>query len=547
MAIHAFRQGQTRRGQEIQLRTRNISAPIRGIDSRIATTLEAPYHCAYCFNLVPSEFGMQVRSGYREWQIGLDDGNPGAVRTIIPFDGIEDAGADDRLFAATPEGIWDVTVQDGTPVLKVAFADITGEAGYGVYAHYVDNAGANSLFFADSKNGLFAYDPVADTWAQAAGITGPTVTDIRFVVLHKQRLWLIEENDTKAWYLPVGSASGAATEFFFGSKFRHGGSLEGIFSWSVDGGAGLDDLFVAVSHAGDVLVYEGDDPSSAATWSSRGVYYIGELPQGPFFGAEHGGELYLLSAQGLIGMSDLLRGVNALENATDTISQKITSLIRITLARTAGMNGWHVRNVPSLGGLLIQTPAVPGLPPIQFFYNFAAQGWGFWRDVPMTAFDSWNGSIAFGDGDGRILYMNTTRDEVELEAPEDQLRGKPIKYSVLTSFSRYDEPGRFKQVKIIRPDFITRGKPEFRAEARYDYNVDEIVSGITPAVQDYAVWDLDAWDAGLWAPGRVDGANRAGGAVGSGRAVAIAMVGYASEETRFVGWDVVYTLGGPMN
>jgi hypothetical protein len=158
-----------------------VPAPIHGVDTRVSVTSSDPEYCIYTYNLVPYDYGMRVRNGYREWAIDTVSTASAGIRTMIPF--INNTDASKLLFAVTKEGIWNVTTTDVPPVLKVAFADPSANAGWGTYAHYTDDAESDVLFYADSINGLFAYDELTDTWAQATGITGPLVTNINFVVL----------------------------------------------------------------------------------------------------------------------------------------------------------------------------------------------------------------------------------------------------------------------------------------------------------------------------------------------------------------------------
>jgi hypothetical protein len=69
---------------------------------------------------MPDEAGMRVRFGYREFVLGIEEVHLAwGVGTMIPMEGI--AGADDKLFCATNEGIWDVTAYNTAPTKKVAF------------------------------------------------------------------------------------------------------------------------------------------------------------------------------------------------------------------------------------------------------------------------------------------------------------------------------------------------------------------------------------------------------------------------------------------
>jgi hypothetical protein len=47
-------------------------------------------------------------------------------------------------------------------------------------------------------------------------------------------------------------------------------------TWTVDGGDGPDDRAVFVTSEGEVIVYQGTNPSSATTWAKIGSYYIGK-------------------------------------------------------------------------------------------------------------------------------------------------------------------------------------------------------------------------------------------------------------------------------
>ena len=527
-----------------------VQAPMQGVDTRVSVGEGSPLNSVYQYNMVPFEFGCQLRYGYQEHQIGLEDNIGLGVHSIIPFDGVDSQGAGDKLFAVTNEGIWDVTVKGAAPIFKIMFTDQSAEAGYGPYAHYVTDAGEGLLYYADSLNGLMVYDPLLDTWVQDTSITGPVVENINFIVVHKQRIWLIEEESTKAWYLPIGSRSGQATEFFFGSKFKHGGSLEGLYNWSVDGGDGVDDLLVAVSHSGDILPFKGADPSSADTWQIVGTYFIGEVPEGPFFATQEGGELFILSAFGLISLNDMLQGVDSdvLQSNEEGVSRayKIAGILRTRLADTLGLQGWTLGNIPSEGGFLISSPTVGSDAPIQYYYNLSTQAWGFWRGVPMTAFESWRNTVMFGTADGRIMSMDVEQDEVLLTPPVDGPNGREIEFSLLTSFNDYDEPAAYKLVTLIRPDFLAVAPPVYTVKANYDFDLQEalIHTGTAGIGVEGGLWDVSQWDMAVWGSEVQHAFNDLDGNWGYGRYVAVALKGKATRRTRLVGFDLLYKTGG---
>lgn len=543
--------GNAQRPQRMTHQVARYPAPQAGMDIRQAIGSEDLSTCVYTYNILPFEYGLRVREGYREWQIDVDDGANAGVHTMIPFDIAEDSGAGDRLFAVNNEGIWDVTVEEAAPILMYTFLNQDPEAGYGTYAHYVNDAGRDVLFYADNLNGLIEYDSTLDTWAVPLGIKGPVIADIKFIVAHKQRFWMVEENSTKAWYLDVGSVSGNATEFFFGAKFRHGGTLEGLFSWSVDGGAGVDDLFVAVSHAGDVVVYQGSDPA-LDDWEQRGQYFIGQLPNTPRFGTESGGELFLLSVYGLISMNDLLNGVDTGVLRADlegtTLSYKIAGLIREQMKNKIDLRGWAVSVIPSEGGILLSVPTTNSAAPIQFYYNIGVQAWGIWRDVPITGFDEFKGHIVFGTEDGRICRMDVPVDNKLITPVDPNFNGDDIEFSILTSFTSFEQPAVYKRPHLIRPDFLAQTPPLHSSVVRYDFDISES-SGFQFSVPDIfsvGVWDADNWDSSVWGSSSGTTFPSIGGAWGYGRYMAIATKGKSRTTTRLIGWDLIYDTGGPM-
>ena len=526
-----------------------LPAPNKGVDARTALGSMSTENCIYTFNLVPAEFGMEVRKGYREWQIGLEDSLSFGVKSLVVFDGTV-GDVDDRLFAVTNEGIWDVTILGDAPVLEIAFSiDTSNQAGHGVFAHYTDQSGEDFLFYADSKNGLFEYSETTDAWVVASDIEGPDLTKIAFVVVHKQRLWMIEQDSTVAWYLPINSKTGEAQEFFFGSKFEHGGRLLALINWSVDGGVGLDDYLVAVSTSGDVIPYRGSDPTTVDgidRWSSVGTYFIGKIPEGRRFFSEYSGELYLLSSFGLVAMSDLLVGVDSQDKSRTSLTFPIAQIIRNALELTGDRLGWQPTFMPSLGILLITSPIDPITGVYrQYQMNLAVEGWGFWRSVPMECAAEFNGSVYFGTSDSRIMVMDVYVDGVVLDPPEDEFNGYPINYSMLTAYSDVGSAATFKRAQFIRPDITSVTNPSYQTKVLYDYSFTEVIFNIPPDnLLAFGQWDIDEWDIAIWGEGNPRTFHKLIGSGGVGRTMAVAIRGTSINLTRLISFDIMWIDGG---
>jgi hypothetical protein len=551
MAIH-YGAGKSTVPQENSMQVTVMPAPTKGIDARAPTGNMPSDVCIYTYNLMPAEYGMLLRAGYREWGISL--GGTG-VHSIIPFTGVQPGAVDDRLFAVTNEDIWDVTTLDAPTSVYTLPVTSLG-AGHGVFAHYLDQGGSDFLYYADGINGLLQYNGLAndvdpDTWAPALGITGPNLPAVVFVMVHKKRMWLVEEGKSSAWYLPLDSAQGEATEFYFGGKFPHGGRVYAMYNWSIDGGKGIDDLLVIISSAGDVLVYEGSSPANADDWSVRGTYYIGDMPTGRRVGSEYSGDLYLLSSFGLISMSDLIRGVDTQNPSETSLSFRVARPLREQIRAKKTLFGWEPIFLPAIGQMMVLIPQANSESWIQYNLTLATEGWGFWRGVPMSCVADWQGIVYFGTLDGRVCSMDTTRDNVLLTAPpEPELNGQPIDFSLLSSYQNLGAPGLHKRVQMVRPDFYGNSKPAYTIKVLYDYDFQEPAAVVQGDAESAAndEWDGSLWDIGVWSTveGRSFGAEQLAGTSGIGRSVAIAMRGSSGDALRLITWDIMWLTGGPV-
>ena len=116
-----------------------------GVNAVDGLMLMPPTDCIYTTNLMPSEYGLRLRKGYQEWATGCVEDPPRApdsnVNSIIPFESNVQDVSNDRLFAVTAEGIWDVTLQNTTnPVQEVTFAQTSNPAGFGVWTEFTGDA-----------------------------------------------------------------------------------------------------------------------------------------------------------------------------------------------------------------------------------------------------------------------------------------------------------------------------------------------------------------------------------------------------------------------
>jgi hypothetical protein len=490
--------------------------------------------CVSAVNLIGAENGLRCRLGYSEWCTGLTGVTNNEVRTIIPYTG--STVGSNRLFAATESGIWEVSNSTPTPTLVCSFATPTGNAGYGTAAAMVTVAG-HFLLYCDEVNGLHVYTESSGSWAAVTQGTGPTQIDgvnpsrLAHVAVFKNRAWFTERETANAWYLPVSQVYGTASRFSLGSVFRQGGTLVGLWNWTYDGGSGLDDSLVAISAGGDVAVYQGTDPASAGTFSLRGVWQMGAPPVSRRIASTSGGDLLLLSRQGLLPISRLVVGSSS---GVEYATAKIANLVNKLMLERAGLQAWDLVQHPEDNSLLLLVPRGGSEVSIQLAQAVAGRGWFLYEELPMLSAAPWVGQLFFGTEDGRVCLNAGYLDAVELGVGSYA----PVEWRLLTAFNTLGAP-RQKQVQLLRPLFLSEGAaPNFAVAARYDYDQTELPS-VQLVLGGDDTWDSGTWDDTLWG-GRTMVTSESRGASGMGVAVRGTSVG----RTVLVGVDVVFTSGG---
>ncbi len=531
--------------QRQNLKAETMLAPIKGVDARENMANMDPLKCIFTYNLMPKDFGATVRQGYREWANGVTgvDG----IRTMMTFHGLAAGETEDRLFACTSEGIFNVTTDGETTPTQVVTWPIQGVgAGLTIFTQITTAAGA-FLLVADGDNGYYTYEGSTETWtvvpSGGGGITGPAdARDLVFVTIWKNRVWLVEKNSGIAWYLPTGSFLGTAVAFEFGNKFRYGGQLVGIWNWTLDGGAGVDDYLVAISEAGDVIVYQGTDPAQAAEFAEVGSWFIGAMPLGRRVASDFGGDLLVLSSYGVTSMSDLLQG-STVGSTDNYLTAAVAPYIRDVMSDSRELQGWEINANPHEGIIIIDTPTRVGKAPIQFVMNMGTNAWGFWRDIPLSTMVPWHNGFYFGSQDLNSIWFFTGDVDKAYIDPDTDGPPETINWSMLSAYSSFGMPALNKVMQFMRPVFAGDSQPTFEIVTRYDFDVRE--TEVAPIFSQglAGVWDVGSWDVAIWGGGNISQDNPTGVA-GIGRYVAYALRGSSSAPTTLIVVDALYAPAG---
>ncbi len=499
--------------------------------------------CVQLNNLVCGEHGLRSRLGEREWCTGLTGGLDNEVRTLLPIAGSAASGDLAKLFACTSTGIWDVTDSTAAPTQVVTFPVQTGEAGRGV-AHGMTTSAGHFLAYCDEENGYHLFTESTGLWTVPIAGSNPGEIDgvnpalFCFVTVWKSRLWFVERNSSRAWYLAAGAIAGTATLLNLdrAAQFRAGGELVGLWNWTLDGGSGIDDLLVAMSRGGDVAVYQGTDPASANTFALKGTWSVGALPAGRNVANAFGGDILIISKSGLRPLSQLVSGV---DGAGTYAPSKVANLFNDLMRTRSELPGWALHIHPEDNSLMVLVPTDSGEPTEQLAQQLWNRSWSRYQDLPIFSACVWDKQLYFGTTDGRVCINTGFVDGVTLADPDAY---SVVQWSLLTRFNNMGSP-RQKQVQLLRPLILSEtGAPTFEIQARYKYDLSPIAD-VTEAAASGEAWDAALWDAAVWA-GDYSAAQPVRGATGMGTDVAIAMRGTAKSRTVVVSIDVVFTQGG---
>jgi hypothetical protein len=442
----------------------NVLDPLAGMKERDAIVLE---------NWFPKASDVVLRPGAENWATGA----PTDVQTLLTWNGL----ASQKMFAATATGIRDATTAG---VMGASLSTLTN--GYLISTDFNVLGGAY-LIAVNGVDKLKLYN--GTVWADidaasVPAITGVVTTDLDYVAVLKRRLWFVRKNTMSAWYLPVAQIGGALVEFPMGQVFTKGGRLVAIGSWTIDGGAGSDDYGVFISSEGEVAVYQGSDPSSAADWNLVGVYYIGE-PLGKNCFCKYGGDLLILTRNGLFPLSRALQEASI--NKSKALSTKIDTAL-IDAANQYGDNlGWSVTVFPQGGFLLVNVPIAVNYVQ-QYVMNTTTGAWCKFLGWNAHSWTVFNKKLYFAKGGDVAQAWKGLSDF-----------GNLITGKAQQAYNDFRRPAQQKHYKLIRPILTSNGSLGVSLSLDVDYALSQNPSVTTPAAVGAAVWDGSVWDGDSWA------------------------------------------------
>jgi hypothetical protein len=449
-------------------------APIGGWNARDALA-NMPVQDAYrLVNWYPTTSDVKLRGGRENYATGIT----GTVETLAVYNAMDGTS---ELYAVSDSDVYDVS-NSGTATAKSAtvtdgkFQTINFGDGTNNYLMMV-NGVDKPLFY----NGT--------TWVSVdAGstpaLTGLTSTEIVHINEYKGRLIFTEKDSLSFWYLPAGFAGGALTEFDLSSLCSRGGYLMWCATWSFDGGDGPDDACVFMTSEGEVIVYRGTNPSTAADWVLTGVYFIGK-PLGRRSFLKLGGDLAIITQNGVFPLSAALQSADV--NNARAITNKIETAFNLAASNYGTNFGWEGVVYPKEEAVIFNIPYVEGGEHKQYVMNTNTGAWCEFNSWNGECFVEYNKELYFGYSGGvRKAWTGTSDGNATITAI-----GK-------TAFNYFGNASQVKRFTLFRPLLRANGSFTFYTGLDIDYTDNAIAGSNTFTAPAAALWGTAVWGSSVW-------------------------------------------------
>lgn len=457
--------------------TASIVAPVGGLNARDAIANMKETEAPIMENWFPTPSDVAVRNGHAEHATGL----PAAVETLMPYS----IGTTTELWSVTDGEIYDVTASGA-----VGAAAVTGLSNSRFQSITFGTAGGYFLMAVNGLDDLQYYNGTA--WAvinsgTTPAITGVATSDIIGINNFKNRVFLIEKNTLKIWYLPVASIGGTAAALDLSGLFKLGGSLTIMANWTIDNAAGVDDYAAFITSEGEVALYKGTDPSDADFWSLVGTFRIGK-PIGRRCAIKAGADVLILTTDGAFPLSKaLLTDRSQLQTA---ITDKITNLISSDIDAYSSNFGWEPILYPNGNKLIINVPTVEDSMSYQYVMNTITGAW--------TKFTGWN-SFCWAVFEDSLYFGGSAVVDVADTGTDD--KGADIETDVQQAFSYFGAKGQQKRFTMARPIFLADGQITPALVMNVDYQTRVPLGSASFSGGGAPLWDIAPWDTSDWGVG----------------------------------------------
>jgi hypothetical protein len=384
-------------------------------------------------------------------------------------------------------------------------------------------------FFVNGADPAQIYDGVT---MAATGFTGANMSTMSGVGAFNNRLYFWTGHDPSFWYGPVLGIAGTLSNFPLSMVTREGGNLIAVEVLSYDGGTGIDDYTCFFMSSGEVLMYQGTDPSNPNNWALVGRYMI-PMPVSQRGITRYGGDVYIITENDHQQLSKLFIALKLGEVAPRT---KISGAAKAAYQAGSGLPGWQALYYPGGTRMIYNIPNPDGTFS-QHIFNTSTQAWCRFRGMNAYCFGIYKGNLYFGAAKGAVVKADTGVND----------NGAAILTQGQQAWQTFGTPLK-KRVAALRPIVQSLGVAQFNLGLGYDYqNSGLVFPGDTIGPLNALQWGANNWGAPrVWSSGGgvTDPRWHIGG--GEGAAIGISFSAIAAVGTTWIRTDLLIEPGSAL-
>lgn len=420
--------GKARTGQGVaRARVKAIPAPVKGWNAKDPLSAMDPQFATILENWFPDSGYVALRKGSADHATGVGSGE---VETVFNFS----ANGASVLLAGGGGKLYDVSAA-GTATNLTASITAFGTA--------FDNdrwQGVNFYNVAILVNGgdtPLSFDGSTMTTAGFTG-TGLTAANLIYVASFKERLFLIEKDTANFWYGTVKQITGALVKFELGAVHPGGGKLVAAGTFTIDGGAGPEDLIGFFFENGDIAVYQGTNPGDAAEWAIVGRFKIGRpVGQRPLL--QIGADLLAITEDGYMPVRQFMGSGRTAKRlaVSDNISRAVNEAVNLY----RGNFGWELGLYAAGNMMIANVPKVEGAQSEQHVMNTLTGAWCKFTGLNAICWAVHENVAYFGTSGGKVQKFDIGNADA----------GADIIADAQTAFVYFGGEERIKSFTLFKP------------------------------------------------------------------------------------------------
>lgn len=450
-----------------------IPAPVKGWNSRDSLDAMDPQDAVVLDNWFPFFGSVRMRNGSAAYATGLG----GTVKMLAEFNG----GAFRKFIAGANGHIWDISVAGAATSLAAGFTADAWE-----WVQYNDASAGLRMGLVNGADAPQLYNGTAISAMTISG-SGLTPANLNGIFIYKNRSFFWDDRTMDFWYSATLALGGVLTKFPLGRVHGVGGNLMAIQSVSVDAGDGSNEYIVFVLTSGEILLYQGDDPSSPNSWALVGRYNAGG-PLGKRAIKKLGADLILITQLGYISLAEIIQHGRFNEEQS-AISNKIQGAAGDTARQYAANFGWDMVYYPVGSWLLVNIP-YSATRYVQHVQNTETNAWCRFQGMNGVCWGLYKDNLYFGTTAGTVAQADKGTSDL----------GAPIIFDAQPAWNYLQDLSKTKRATAIRPFLrVNGGSTSYGLGVAFDFNAISLtINQTTPTIAS-ALWDVSAWDTTPWA------------------------------------------------